>query len=154
MRREAAKASDYEVFGLKIRSEIPLPELQPMENPNDPDVTIRRSPVAAWRNGLEKWDDALVLAVPEVGRYRIEGGDEILVDQDRGAPDRNLRLFLLGSAFGALLHQRGLLPLHANAVQIDGKAVAFMGASGAGKSTLAAWFYDQGYRIIAEKHSS
>ena len=51
---------------------------------------------------------------------------------------------------GAALHQRGILPLHANAVEIDHRAVAFMGASGAGKSTLAAWFHDQGYPILAD----
>ena len=51
---------------------------------------------------------------------------------------------------GILLHQRGLLPLHANAVEIDGQAYAFTGASGAGKSTLAAWFHDHGHRIIAD----
>jgi hypothetical protein len=67
-----------------------------------------------------------------------------------GASDRNIRLFLLGSAFGALLHQRGLLPLHANAIEIDGRAVAFMGHSGAGKSTMAAWFLDRGHRILAD----
>lgn len=81
---------------------------------------------------------------------RSSGGREIFVAPDAQVPDRNVRVFLLGSAFGALLHQRGLLPLHANAVEIDGKAVAFMGESGAGKSTLAAWFHDRGFRIIAD----
>jgi hypothetical protein len=72
------------------------------------------------------------------------------VDPAAGAPDRNVRLYLLGSAFGALLHQRGLLPLHANAIEVDGRAVAFMGEAGAGKSTLAAWFHDRGFRVIAD----
>jgi hypothetical protein len=62
----------------------------------------------------------------------------------------NIRLYLLGSAMGILLHQRGQLPLHANAVVIGGRAVAFMGRSGAGKSTLAAMFHDQGYQILAD----
>jgi serine kinase of HPr protein (carbohydrate metabolism regulator) len=61
-----------------------------------------------------------------------------------------VRLFLLGSALGALLHQRGLLPLHANAIEMDGKAVAFCGHSGAGKSTIAAWFHDRGGRILTD----
>jgi hypothetical protein len=72
------------------------------------------------------------------------------VAPEPGAAARNVRLFLLGSAMGMLLHQRGLLPLHANAVEIDGKAVAFMGPSGIGKSTLAAWFHDRGHRVIAD----
>jgi hypothetical protein len=67
-----------------------------------------------------------------------------------GASDRNIRLFLLGSAFGAIVHQRGLLPLHANAIEVDGRAIAFMGHSGAGKSTMAAWFLDRGHRILAD----
>jgi hypothetical protein len=94
--------------------------------------------------------DLLVLVVPEVGRYAIRGGTSITIDPEDETPEKNVRLFLLGSAFGALLHQRGLLPLHANAIEIGGEAVAFMGESGAGKSTLAAWFHDHGYRVIAD----
>ena len=92
----------------------------------------------------------MLLNIDGVGRYRIDGGYQILIDPDPDVPQRNLRLFLLGSAFGVLLHQRGLLPLHANAIEIGGRAVAFMGESGSGKSTLAAWFHDHGFRIIAD----
>ena len=75
---------------------------------------------------------------------------EIVAEPRQGVPDSNVRLFLLGSAMGALLHQRGLLPLHTNAVEVGGRAFAFMGKSGAGKSTLAAWFHDRGFRIVAD----
>jgi hypothetical protein len=143
---------DYEVFGLKIRSGFPLPELFEAKGEVAPDVIIRLAPVrsATSTADIHMEGDALVLAVAGVARYRIESGREILVDPEPGVPERNVRLFLLGSAFGALLHQRGLLPLHANAVEIDGRAVAFMGESGAGKSTLAAWFHDRGHRVIAD----
>jgi hypothetical protein len=147
-----ASMFDYAVFGLTVRSGIALPELLPVQSPADADVTIRVAPLAAPESapGLEACGDSLLLTIPDVARYRIEGGREIVIDPDPGAPERNIRLFLLGSAFGALLHQRGLLPLHANAVEINGRAVAFMGESGAGKSTLAAWFHDRGYRVIAD----
>ena len=59
-------------------------------------------------------------------------------------------MFLLGFPFGALLHQRGIVPLHANAIEVAGRAFAFSGHSGAGKSTIAAWFHDRGYRILAD----
>lgn len=95
-------------------------------------------------------DGALVLTVPEVGRYRVEGGRTILIDPAPGASDRNMRVFLLGSAMGALLHQRGLLPLHANAVAFGGRAVAFLGRSGAGKSTLADWFAARGHAVLCD----
>jgi hypothetical protein len=143
---------NYQLFGLRIHSEIPLPELFHAETGGAPDVTIRRGRL----NGgpetrrVQADGEALLLTIPNVARYRVEAGAEIIVDAGKDVPERNVRLFLLGSAFGALLHQRGLLPLHANAVEIDGRAVAFMGASGAGKSTLAAWFHDRGFPILAD----
>jgi hypothetical protein len=147
-----AETAHYQVFGLRVHSEIPLPELLPSEGQALPQVIIRLAKFKPWvvDPGLHADGEALLLNIPDVGRYRIQGGNEILVDASAGVPDRNVRLFLLGSAFGALLHQRGLLPLHANAVNINGKAVAFMGPSGYGKSTLAAWFHQQGYDVIAD----
>jgi len=146
-------AFDYWIFGLRVRSMMELPELIPAMGGANPDVQIDFGSVeepAGSKPGLSEADGALVLVVPGVARYRIQDGRSITVDADADVPERNLRLFLLGSAFGALLHQRGLLPLHANAIEIDGKAVAFMGASGEGKSTLAAWFHDRGHRVIAD----
>jgi hypothetical protein len=145
---------DYSVFGLRVRSNVALPELFPASGAAAPDVTIELGSIPmvtqGENDGLNHVNGALVLAIPEVGRYRIEAGNRITVESEPGVPERNVRLFLLGSAFGVLLHQRGLLPLHANAIEIDGRAVAFMGPSGAGKSTLAAWFHDRGFKVIAD----
>lgn len=144
--------TDYRVFGLKVRSEVTLPELLPDDGPSEPDVIVFRAKVAApgQMDGFHAEDGALTIVIPGVASYRIEYGTRIIVDAANGVPDRNIRLFLLGSAFGALLHQRGMLPLHANAIEIDGRAVAFMGESGAGKSTLAAWFHDRGHAVLAD----
>jgi len=144
---------DCSVFGLVVRSELPLPELFPHESATVPDVVIRagKLPEAVGApEGLSVSGGALLLVIPGVAKYQIANGHSITVDADPGVPDRNVRLYLLGSAFGALLHQRGLLPLHANAVDIGGTAIAFMGESGAGKSTLAAAFRDLGCRVIAD----
>ena len=92
----------------------------------------------------------VMLTVDGVGRYLVRGGAEILVDAAGGAAERDVRLFLLGSALGILCHQRGLLPLHANAVVANGAAYAFAGHSGAGKSTLAAHFAQAGYEILCD----
>jgi hypothetical protein len=46
--------------------------------------------------------------------------------------------------------KRGLEPLHATAIVIDGRAVAFLGKSGVGKSTLAAAFVRSGFRVLTD----
>jgi len=143
---------DYSLFGLKVRSELELPELFAAEHASSPDVTIAigKVPGSKREAGLHAFDGSLTLVIPDVATFRVQDGAFITVEPLSGVPERNIRLYLLGSAFGAVLHQRGLLPLHANAIEIDSRAVAFMGHSGAGKSTLAAWFHDRGHRIIAD----
>ena len=147
------QAFDYSVFGLHVRSDLELPELLAAPPGEQPEVTIRLGDVPAGvkpDDGLQSTEQGAVLTIDGIARYAIADGASIIVDREPDVPDANIRLYLLGSAMGVLLHQRGLLPLHANAVEIDGKAFAFMGASGSGKSTLAAWFHDHGFRIIAD----
>jgi hypothetical protein len=145
-------ASVYRVFGLDLRSELPIPELPLAPADADPVVEIRRDNIEAADapNGYSQTRDGTLLCIPDVGRFLIREGREIVVAPAEGASERNVRLFLLGSALGALLHQRGLLPLHANAIEVGGKAIAFSGHSGAGKSTIAAWFHDRGHRILTD----
>jgi hypothetical protein len=148
-----SQAFDYSLFGLHVRSDLQLPELLAAPPGGQPEVTIRLGEVPAGANpgpGLQATDEGAVLTIDSIARYAIAEGAQITVDREPDAADANVRLYLLGSAMGVLLHQRGLLPLHANAVEIGGKAFAFMGASGAGKSTMAAWLHDHGYPIIAD----
>lgn len=145
----------YSVFGLSIKSELPLPELFPQAVPREADVEIVIGSIPVFPNrpeheGFSVTDFGGLLTVAGVGRYLISDGCRITVEPAASGSDRHLRLYLLGSAFGVLLHQRHLLPLHANVVDVSGRAVAFMGKSGAGKSTMAAWFYDRGYSVLAD----
>ncbi len=153
MTSRTAGSHDYSVFGLRVRSAVRLPEIFPARGVGVPDVIIEQGHIpesVGAAPGLNTVDGALLFVIPEVATFRIASGSRITVDPRPGVAERNVALYLLGSAFGALLHQRGLLPLHANGIEIRGGAVAFMGASGAGKSTLAAWFQRQGYSIIAD----
>jgi hypothetical protein len=148
---EARSASTYRLFGLNLRSEMDLAGLAPPVEAGTADVEIAFGTVPeSDHSGYRATDDGTLLAVAKVGRYLIREGRQIVIDPAPGATERNLRLFLLGSAIGALLHQRGLLPLHANAIDVGGRAVAFSGHSGAGKSTIAAWFHDRGHTILAD----
>jgi hypothetical protein len=86
-----------------------------------------------------------------VARYLVSGGNRITIDAAPGADEDSIRLFLFGSVFGALLHQRGLLLLHASAIETPRGAVLFAGDSACGKSALAAAFHARGYRVIADE---
>lgn len=148
----------YSCFDFRLRSEIRLGELTPVgEADTRPQVDIRLGRVpevlagsAPAQLGIQAADDTVLLTVPEVARYLVRGGREIVVDPAPGGSERNVRLFLLGSALGILSHRRGLLPLHANAVIASGGAYAFGGHSGAGKSTLAAHFAREGYEVLCD----
>jgi len=148
----SSQSFGYKVFGLRVISEIQLPELISKEIEDTDAVTIRLGAVVAGGNeaGFFSAGAATVLNIPGIARYRVSDGRRIVVDPLPSALPGDVRLFLLGSAFGALLLQRALLPLHANAIELDGEAVAFMGPSGIGKSTLAAWFHDRGFPVLAD----
>lgn len=143
----------YRLFGLSVQSEVPLPELVADPGTETADVRVSVRTIADAPDapaGLHIDGDDALLVIPAVGRFLTRGGREMLVEPAPRVSPRNLRLYLLGSAFAAILHQRGLLPLHANAVVVEGRAVGFMGHPGAGKSTLAAWFHDRGFDVLAD----
>lgn len=51
---------------------------------------------------------------------------------------------------GAILHQRGILPLHGSTVTDGSRAVLITGDSGAGKSTLAVEFLKNGWKLVTD----
>nr|WP_298929422.1 ATP-binding cassette domain-containing protein [uncultured Erythrobacter sp.] len=88
--------------------------------------------------------------VPDGSRLYVRGGREIIYQRGPETGDRDLQLFVLGSAWGAVCYQRGLIPIHASANIANGKIVAFTGHSGAGKSTLAANLARRGYDFFTD----
>ena len=149
---EARESRTYRLFGLNLSSQISLDGLAAAIDAGAADVEVifGKAPPGEYPPGYSATADGTLLVITKVGRYLIREGRQIIVEPAQGASERNLRLVLLGSAIGALLHQRGLLPLHANAIDLGGRAVAFSGHSGAGQSTIAAWFHDRGYPILAD----
>jgi hypothetical protein len=149
----------YSCFDFRLRSEIALEEIGRADDPADPRPIVaislgqvpERLPGAdEARHGLQAHGDEALLIVENTARYLVRAGREIVVEPLPGGSERNLRLFLLGSALGILCHQRGLLPLHANAIVVGNSAFAFAGRSGAGKSTLAAYFARAGYQVLCD----
>lgn len=147
----------YRAFGLTLKSELSLPCL-PASGAEEPGVEIGYGPVG--ENGLENpaasgpyfqsGPDQVWLGIPRVGRFLITGGDRIRIDPEPGADAQSLRLFVLGSCIGAILHQRGRLVLHGSALRFGEGCAAFLGDSGAGKSTTAAALRLRGHGILAD----
>jgi hypothetical protein len=152
----------YRAYGLVFASSLPIPEMAPVgeEEPawsRPPDVTVTtgevplhlRDPI---RSGEyhEANADRLLLRIPGVGRYLVAQGERIIIEPHPEASDHEVRVFLLGSSLGALLHQRGYLVLHASGIGTDQGAVLFAGASGAGKSTLLAELLRRGHRMMVD----
>jgi hypothetical protein len=145
----------YSAYSLTLQSEIPLPELPGAEG--DPDITITQGYVPRLPSRLDQDGHGFWCTADEachyfanVGAFLVRDGREIVVDMAADADPSLVRLSLLGPSMGLALHQRGHLILHASAVEIDGRAVAFLGWRGWGKSTLAAVLHGRGRAVISD----
>ncbi len=147
----------FHLYGLIAESDWLLPECLPASLGAEPDIFIINGIVP--ENGIDPLSEDMYeqsiesefwLDVEEVARYWIRNGNEIIIEPYPGADEESIRVFLLGSAIGALLFQRGLLLIHGNAIEVNGACAICVGDSGAGKSTLAAAFLQHGYRLLAD----
>lgn len=148
----------YFISGLRVSSELELRGAIPRDaRAEAADVWIRRGAVPKALPGATAtgptWDlsgDVFLLRVPRLARFRIAAGREIVFEIEPGFSERDAAAFVLGSAFGILLHQRGALVLHGAAVAKNGCSIAICGYSGAGKSTLAAALCGDGCSFVAD----
>lgn len=147
---------DYRTYGLRVSSEVPL--CLPSASDGPPDVRVRFGAVerpcpsdlppgeGCWRAASGRasysWSN--------VGDVEVRDGAEVVVDPAETADEDDLRLAVLGPLLATVLHQRGLLVLHASAVAGPGGAVAVAAHSGTGKSTTAGALVDRGYRLVTD----
>lgn len=146
----------YEVYGLTLESILPLPELLASEGKVDVYIDIDQT------KGVASHEHSPILCVDAsstrahliwggVGDLIIEDGQRITALPDPNADEGALRLFILGAGLGVLLHQRGLLVLHASGVVINDRVIGFIGAKGWGKSTTTAIMHQRGHALISDE---
>lgn len=145
----------YTAYNLTLECPLPCPELRPAQG--KPQVSVRygdvpRTLAVPVQQGAlyQAVENRFLLKLDGIARYLVQNGDEIIIDRVSDATDDEVRLFLLGSCLGALLHQRGILALHAGGIRTERGTVLFTGQSGAGKSTLLSAFLQRGYKMLAD----
>lgn len=148
----------YRLASHKVLSDIELPELLPWNGvPSAPvELRFRLGRVPANLDAPDHKTQGF--ETQGAGRYLLSGADRILVehgswvtvDPASGTDLIDARALLMGPVQAVLWHQRGLLPLHASVVAVEGKAVALAGPSGVGKSTLAAALSLKGHPVLAD----
>lgn len=149
----------YQAYNLAFTSELLFPEFLPLEQRETPcpPITIRYGAVPAdlvdpvGRGVLyQATANQFLLKMDGIARYLVRNGNEIVVQPAEGSLESDVRVFLLGSCLGALLHQRGVLVLHASGIGTQKGAFLFTGPSGMGKSTLLGELLARGHSMLVD----
>ncbi len=152
------KLRHYRYAGLRVASEIHLPEWTPFEEPTPagaPEVVIahERTP----REDMGEAHKARVITateyqsfIPGVGCLRVRDGCRITVALARGATVSQVLPWLTGSAWAALCYQRGMFLIHASGVMAGDSAVLFCARTKGGKSTMAAQMHARGHALVSD----
>ena len=148
-------AKTYSLYGLNISSSLPCMDL-PAGN-GKVDVAIHCKPIpnltVNWKQEGVCYKSApgkYLLTLKGIATYFVSNGNEITIEKDSNAEDNAVRLFLFNPVFGALLMQRGILPLQGSGIIYNGECISFLGKSSAGKSIIAAAFRKRGYQVITD----
>jgi len=159
---EAHQPSAYFAYGLKIASQLPLPEFTPLPGPPAvPDVVVTFGSGLDWipavRHQNSSWHvDGIDSRFwfEGVGGFRILNGREIIISPEPGIDHELLRMYVEGMMMATLLYQRGHFVLHAGVVRIGDTAVALLGHVGAGKSSSAAALHARGHAVVTDDNAA
>ena len=142
----------YGIYGRRLQSDMPLPELA--LTGGTPDLVFTRNripePTGTWFDiwpvaDGRAWVRGIRVSSGYVVRYEDRADFLIATDRrtitcdddtDSGCPDEMMRHFLLDQVVPLMLSLDASV-LHASSVVIRGAMAAFIGPGGAGKSTLA-----------------
>jgi len=159
---------NYELYGLRIGSDLPLNAPTCGDDPVDLEVSwgqpLSATPAppagrvlahAVWGGG----QGYTHTETPQGYVLQFHGICELRVDRDRkrmqvhlapGADPDMAALLVSGNALAFLLMLGGECVLHASAVRLGRAALAFVGGPGMGKSTLAALLCAAGAQLVTD----
>ena len=90
------------------------------------------------------------MQVEGVAEFYARDGSYVEYAPADGAGNNEVELYLNGSVYGAILHQRKILPLHGSSFRYNGQTIMVCGDAGAGKSSLTASFCLNGAEFLTD----
>lgn len=147
----------YAAYGITFAVPFRCPALSPAPTGIPTDVVVRQAPVPRTLDAPlvsdRRWD-------AEPGRFLLRGGRRsgrflvqdgaVTLERNPAAEEEVLARCFTEEVLPAVLRQRGLVVLHANAALTPRGVVAIAGPSGAGKSTTLAALLDRGCAMLAD----
>lgn len=166
----------HSLYGLCLSANQPIPSLPVLRGSPNPEVEIHLNansdvsssvfslnPNSFYVSPILNDDGQPIVRVGKLGdqsfcffydsgaRFAVRhDGREIWAEGPEGYSVEDLATYLVGPVMGFVLRLWGILPLHASAIAVDGRAIALVGSQGAGKSTTAAAFAKMGFAILSE----
>ena len=96
-------------------------------------------------------ENGVQIQIGSVGRYWLKEGTRVMsYELDQCCSHADAQHWFSGFVLGVVAQLQQRTVLHASAVMIDGKGVAFIGVGGTGKTTLAASFGRVGVPVLSE----
>lgn len=166
----------YSAFGLLLHSNLELPGIPTILAPDclpDVEVHLGTSPIEGISSTRRELNyvspHTIETGEPSLRMWRLSPHDLLHIEYFDGTQfwlDRfyktvwatwpetsslaNTSSYIFGPILGVLLRLRGITCLHASAVAIDDRCVAFVGSEGAGKSTTAAAFARADFSVVSD----
>lgn len=136
--------SRYRAAGFTFDSEIAFSKLlvDPAPGHGAADILFRIGELPPTGEGL-------TMRLESFGFTALEGRRVVVSVSALAKPDTERHTVLIGG-LNAIAYQRGLLSLHASAIDTGEACMAFCGNSGTGKSTLAAALAQAGYPLLCD----
>jgi hypothetical protein len=160
----------YRVFGFNLTSDFPFRHhLGDGQGEVDLSFTLSPSPVVpgSWKNEspvyrsprhledgesvsrlyrLDSWE---AFCFPRLADFYLQAGRIVGHPLAEASPDL-LEIRFLGPVLSYWLERRGVPTLHASAVEVNGRAVAFLSRHGGGKTGLAAALVQAGHPLLTD----
>lgn len=166
----ARQHTSYSVYGLTLASDYPLGDRLP-RGYGEPDLTftcVSTAPIApTWQQSTPIYADPQKLRDGTSIIYIYDAGpchvirftrvadfylwpDKIVCHLTEPAHRHWVEIWLLGIVLAYWLELQGIPALHASAVVINGRAIAFLSSNKGGKSSLAASLMQLGYPLLTD----